>query len=475
MNLNHQKMKQLPQILFKKSLVLFGLIACISYGQKETKTYSENFKVGNDAIIDINTNRADIEFKTWDKNEVSIETVIELEGASKEEAADYFNSDPVEVLGNSKRIEIRTNNGPNTFSWDIDYNTNFDFVIPEISDIGEILEGTVEVLDAIVIPDLPPLPPIPHFNFNYSRYQEEGDAYLEEWKEEFNENFDDDYRKQLKKWGEQVKKEAKKADAVRIQSDEVRKQVLAERKAIRGKVKAAREKSKRLAKANKEVYKVKGNGPSIFYYSGDSKEGNFKIKKTIKIKMPKSAKLKMNVRHGEVKLAENTNNINATLAYARLLGATIDGDRTFIKASYSPVSVQKWNYGKLAIDYSDAVRLEEVKNLRLNAVSSEITIDRLVNDIYLESTLGNVSINDISGNFKDIHLTIKNGDLNCQLPNSDYNVFITDEHSNVNYPVYLTMNTDGTTAARFHTGYNRQNNKDRVIVIDSKFSKIVLE
>ncbi len=69
----------------------------------------------------------------------------------------------------------------------------------------------------------------------------------------------------------------------------------------------------------------------------------------------------MNVRHGEVKLAENTNNIDATLSHASLLAATIDGDKTMVMASYSPVSVEKWNYGQLHTDYSENVDLKEVK------------------------------------------------------------------------------------------------------------------
>ena len=68
----------------------------------------------------------------------------------------------------------------------------------------------------------------------------------------------------------------------------------------------------------------------------------------------------MNVRHGEVKLAENTKNLNATLSHSSLWATTIDGDETNILASYSPVEVKNWNYGQLETKYSKDINLAEV-------------------------------------------------------------------------------------------------------------------
>ncbi len=472
-------MKQL-QISFKTVLLLLCCMTSVAFGQKQSKTYTETFKVGDEAVLDINTSHADIEFETWSKNEVSIEAIITLEGASKEEAEVYFKSMPVKMIGNSSAIEISTGSKySRDFSWsypgdfDFDFDHDFDFVIPDIS---AIIHDATETLDVVVIPELPPMPPLPNFSFDYDKYEKEGDAYLDKWKDEFNENFDEKYKERLEEWGERVKERAKRIKERRVERDEARK-VRDEARKVRAKVqKVEREKLRKLNR-DKNIFRIKenGKGPNIYYYSSDGKDKNFKVKKVIKIKMPKSAKLKMNVRHGEVKLAENTKNINATLSYARLLGSTIDGNGTFIKASYTPVTIQNWKYGKLTTDYSDNIKLKEVRNLRLNSVSSAITIDRILNDVYLESNLGDVVIGQIANEFNGLHFAIKNGALNCQLPESAYNVFVTDENSKVQYPVYLTMNVDGGNATKFHVGYNKQKNEDRVIVIDSKYSKIVLE
>ena len=95
----------------------------------------------------------------------------------------------------------------------------------------------------------------------------------------------------------------------------------------------------------------------------------------------------MNVRHGEVILAENTKNLSATLSYSSLLATTIDGDKTYIDASYSPVSVQKWNYGQLKADYSEKINIKEVENLTLNATFSDVTIDNLLHKAFIKIIL----------------------------------------------------------------------------------------
>src|SRR5690606_3519252 len=120
-----------------------------------------------------------------------------------------------------------------------------------------------------------------------------------------------------------------------------------------------------------EAMEKKGDRPNIFFYSDKGDNKQYKIKKTIKIKLPKSTKIKMDVRHGEVKLAENTTDMNANLSYATLVASTIDGDKTYIDASYSPVSVQKWNYGRLKADYSENVTIKEVGDLTVNSTFSD--------------------------------------------------------------------------------------------------------
>ena len=123
------------------------------YGQDtQSKTYKETFTVNSDAVLDINTSHADIEFETWNKNQVEITAVVELEEATKEEAERYFEKDVIQIVGNSKEIEVTTK-GRNwsVYSgdgdWDFDYNFNVE-VLPDVSFVEPLIES-------LQIPDLP--------------------------------------------------------------------------------------------------------------------------------------------------------------------------------------------------------------------------------------------------------------------------------------------------------------------------------
>ena len=62
------------------------LVGAACYGQEKSKTYKETFNVDSDAELNLNTSHTDIEFETWNKNQVEITAVEEIEDATEEEA-----------------------------------------------------------------------------------------------------------------------------------------------------------------------------------------------------------------------------------------------------------------------------------------------------------------------------------------------------------------------------------------------------
>ncbi|MEL6918497.1 MAG: hypothetical protein AAFO99_12290 [Bacteroidota bacterium] len=473
--------------LYRIVSAVLCLLTLTVYGQ-QSKTYQETFNVGNEAVLDINTSHTDIEFETWNKNQVAIEAEITLEGASEEEAKAYFKESGIEIVGNSKTIEIRTRGRS---SWVFDSNDlgsfhNLEISIPDLPNV-EPLFLDLHIPDLPLIPEMPPMPPMPIQNFDYSKYKKEGEKYLEEWKKEFDKSFNDEYKERMEDWSERLKERAEKRNEEmnkrneereerlkeRAERMEERKRVMEERKKM---LKERKEEMEELRKQQRRVF-ISGDddSPHIFYRSSEGKNKNYKIKKTIKIKMPKSTKLKMNVRHGEVKLAEHTRNLNATLSYTSLLATTIDGGNTIVRASYSPVSVQKWNYGQLKTDYSDAVNLQEVSNLRLNAVSSNVTIDKLLKSAYVKNNFGELTINSISENFTDMHVTVQNGELICVLPKTPFVISVNGTSSQFSCPESLTLNKTKNHNKVLHKGYNISRNNGKSIVINSKYSDVVLE
>ena len=114
-------------LVSKQLIIALGLLTSAgSFSQAESKTFQERFIVAEDAVVNINTSYADIEFETWDKDEVAITATITLEGATTEEAKDYFENSPIEILGNSKEVKISSKSKNNDFFASFDFPKNFE-------------------------------------------------------------------------------------------------------------------------------------------------------------------------------------------------------------------------------------------------------------------------------------------------------------------------------------------------------------
>ncbi|PCJ98331.1 MAG: hypothetical protein COA50_02170 [Flavobacteriaceae bacterium] len=515
-------MSRIRQILFKSIPIFLCFIGIGAYGQKESKTFKETFNVNVDAVINIKTTHTDIEFETWDKNEVVVEATIVLEGATQEEAEAYFKNHPVKIMGNSTNIEVSTGR-ENTWllSESFDDMRDFDIEIPnvehilmnipQLSEFPEVVELTemIELTELVALAELAPMPimpPMEFADFDYKAFKKDGDKYLKKWKKEFDKSFDKDYVKKMEEWSKkmsvkrdemelrreevravrEVNREVhrKEMDERREEMDERREEMdqrreemqqqrvalQAERAEQREAMRETQSELRRLVLSSSDS----DDESNIFYLSSDGKKKNYKIKKTIKIKMPKSVKLKMNVRHGEVKLAENTKNINATLSYARLYGATVDGDNSIIKASYSPVSIQKWNHGQLKANYSENISLKVVNKLKMNATSSNVTIGELLHTAEIKNKMGSLVINNVSNNFKKINISVEHGEIEFTLPSTPYVIVVTESGSDITAPATLKLNKTKNDNNTIHKGFHVNKNSNKAIVINSKYSNLVL-
>ncbi|NVN18850.1 hypothetical protein GUA46_10900 [Muricauda sp. HICW] len=484
MNRNHQ-------ILC--SGLFLALVGFTGQAQEKSKTYKETFDVKNDTELSINTSYADIEFETWAKDQVEITAVIELEGVDQKDADFYFEQDLVKIMGNSKEIEVSTEGaGP---SYDYDFRTvNID--IPDMPSVAEIIANVeipeipeIIIPEIAVMPSMPPLPPMPPIDFDYDAYKKDGDKYMKEWKKEFDKTFDKEYKERFEKWGEEMEKMAEEREARREEMREDRERFREEQQEIRREMQEQRREQQEemraqqaeirkeqaeLRKQLREEIRVNGS-PNVFYFSSGGKHKEYKVKKRIIIKMPKYIKVKMNVRHGEVKLAENAKNIKASLSYASLLASTIEGASTDIRVSYSPVVVQNWNYGSLSADYSDRVNLKEVKNLKLNSVSSNVVIGRVAGKALVTNNFGVLNIDEVSNGFNSIDISLENGELDCKLPETPYVISVNETTSGFQYPKALKLTSTKKQGGNLYTGYHISKNDGKTIKINSKYSEVVLK
>ncbi len=462
------------QQILSKLLVVILLATGTLNAQKNTKTYKETFNVGDDAVLELNTTHTDIEFETWDKNQVEIVATVELEDASEEEINDYFKEDPVRIVGNSKSISVST---ARTSLW----SSNFDYHVvgDVISDIEPLfLDIEIPELEELAeIPELftsPPLPPIHFSEFDHEAYKKDGEKYLKKWTKQFRKDFDGEYREKLEAWGKQYE------DLAKEREDRIAKRAKAWEKRAEERTEQAKKRAEKLEKRYKvysgnSFFSRDGDDESnVFYLFSDGKSKKQKVKKTIKIKMPKSTRLKMNVKHGEVKLAATTKNLNASLRYVSLLASTIEGDLTTIEAAYSPVVVQRWNYGQLKADYADHINLKEVDELRLDATSSNISIDRLNNRAIVRNNLGELVIHQVSNSFSDLDVEVQNGEFRCTLPKTATSFYLNGTKSSFSYPSKLQMEKTTHFNKEICKGYLTNANSGKRITVNSKYSTVVL-
>jgi len=474
--MNRSSKMQLRQLII--ALCFFGL-ANASFAQKQSKTFKESFNVGADAVLDINTSYADIEFETWDKDVVEINATVTLEGASDEEAEAYFRNEPFDILGNSKKIEVTSRSSRRGLFSNHDFDFDFgDFNI-EIPEINSFVVEMAEIAPFPEIAEMPMLPMTKGFHFDYGEYKKDGEKYMKKWQKEFEKSFDKDHQKKLEEWAERMEKRGEELEK-RMEKRLERKEELMEKRAA-DMEKRAEERAERMEKIHKkrESFMYHRDSlrrePNIFYFSSDGENKNYKIKKTIKIKLPKSTRIKMNVRHGEVKLAENTKNLNATLSHSSLWATTIDGDETNILASYSPVEVKNWNYGQLETKYSKDINLAEVLNLQLRATSSEVTIDKLLKKAFIKNDFGSLHIVALGGDFEEIDLSLKNAELDMKLPSTAATIYIKGNSSKLTTPLGLKLNKTVNGSTVIHKGFHLKQNSGKSIVINSDYSDVVLQ
>ncbi len=490
----------------KQSLILklFTLVVCITGSiaaqQKLTKV-SQAIKVDKEVTIDLNTSYCNIVFDSWNKDVVEIEAYIEGEGISKEELQKALKDWQVSVNGTNSLVTISTkSNAPYVWEYRVEDGDN-DAVNAMLQELKFELAELPEMPEIPMMPSMPNMPELPELpegiskiDFDYDAYKKDGDAYMEQWSKNFESKFGQDYAKKMEAWGEKFGKEwedkygkemeawgekfgkewevkygkqmeewgerfAKQMEerASRIEEQSARGE---ERVAERERREAEREKQamERSKLADERRVKI---DEMINYNSS-------KVKKTIKIKMPKDAKLKVNVRYGELKFASNIDNLKATLSHTKLMANSINGSKTSINASYSPIFVNSWNLGTLNLNYVKNAEIDNVKRLMLTSNSSNITIKNLINNAIINGNIADLKVLNIDDAFSNLNITLENSDALVVLPKVEYNLQFKGNKSRFTHP----KKSNKESTSNFSTG---DLSSPKTIVINAKYSNVTMQ
>jgi len=489
------------------TLVVF-ITGSITAQQKLTKV-SQTIKVDKEVTIDLNTSYCNIVFDTWNKNVVEIEAYIEGEKLSKEELQEALKDWNVDVDATNNLVTISTR-GSAPYAWAYKYDGGDEDAVNavlqelkfELADLPEMnFDFNFEMPKMPKMPKMPEMPELPDLpegiskiNFDYDAYKRDGDAYMEQWSKNFESKFGKDFAKKMEAWGEKFGKEwedkygkemeawgekfgkeweekygkqmeewgegfakqmEERASRIEEQSTRVEERVAEREKMVAEREKQAAERSKLADERRVKIDKMMNNNSS-------------KVKKTIKIKMPKDAKLKVNVKYGELKFASNIDNLKADLSHSKLIANSINGSKTSINASYSPIFVTYWNLGVLNLNYVKNAEIENVKSVMITSNSSNITIKNLINNAIINGSIGDLKILNIDNTFNNLNVTLDNSNAVIMLPKVDYNLQYKGTKSRFIHP----EKPNKGPVSSFSTG---NLNSPKSIVINAKYSNITMQ
>ncbi|MFI1771398.1 hypothetical protein [Thalassobellus citreus] len=472
-----------------KLFILTFFVAASVFAQQKLIKVSQTVNVNKDVTIDLNTSYTNIIFDTWNKGVVEIQAYIEGEGLSKEELEKALKSWNVDVDASIDNVSISTksNNSNHVWNYSVSHDDNdaVHAVLDELKFVIADIPEMPEMPDLPEVPEMPALPVLPegvnNIQFDYEAYQKDGEKYLEKYTQQFESTFGNDYAEKMEAWGEKFGKEwgEKYGKQMEAWGERFAEQMEKRAQRIENQVQRA-EKQRELEEKQRERFevvrkehdkkreKLETKRRVLVEKMVNRESGNSKVKKTIRIKIPKGAKLKVNVRHGELEFASNIDNLKANLSHTKFTANSINGGSTSINASYSPIHVNNWNLGELNLKYVEQADLDHVKNMVLNSNSSNVTIGNLSGNAIIDGSIGDLKILKIEDTFTNLNIIIQNSDAIIMLPKVDYNLQYKGTRSRFSHP----KKSSNDNVSSFSNN-NLESNK--MIVVNAKYSKVEMK
>ncbi len=463
--------------LYKRStaFLLLLLMGTLSYSQHRRV---ESFNVADDVEVTVNTSYTNIIFETWNKNKVEVEAYIEGEKLSEKERQEAMKNWDLDINGNSKKVNISSNARNQSFAMGN---------MPPMDFIGPMMENMKPMLQMQV----PPLPPdmmenIGNIQFDYEAYQRDEKGYMKKFEAQMDEMFGKDFQKKMEDWGKRFENSFNaRADStgqsyaqkMKAWGEASQKRMEAWGEEYGKKMEAwARELEKQYENEGDNFTKTVTHSPkgtSIAIKGNRSAIGN-KAKKTIIIKLPKNAKTNVNIRHGNLKMAD-ANNLKANLNYTPFRANSIDGGQTLISASFAPVVINTWKQGVLNVKFVEECVIETVRNINLQANSSDVRFGNITGQAFLSGSFGDLEIDRVADGFETLDIHLENSDAKVKVPGGAFSFYFNGRKSTLKYPRSLKANESKNADWTVVKGFNQTNSSNKTITINSTFSNVSLQ
>lgn len=197
-------------------------------------------------------------------------------------------------------------------------------------------------------------------------------------------------------------------------------------------------------------------------------------KRTIIIKMPKRTKTDINVRYGEIKMADAFN-VKAVLNHTPFTAERIDGAQTLINASYAPVVVKDWQYGTLYVKFVDTCDVEAAASIHLNANSSNVRLGSVVREAFVTGSFGTLIIDSVASDFKQLEIVLRNTDASVSLPNNSFSFLFNGKKSSLQHPKLLQISTSNEGKRLIARGFYKNATQSRNVLVNADYSTLILK
>lgn len=196
--------------------------------------------------------------------------------------------------------------------------------------------------------------------------------------------------------------------------------------------------------------------------------------KKLVIKVPRDAQVELDVRYGTTEL-KGARNIQAHLNYTDLSADHISGEDTQIELSQSKLNVENWEAGKLSLNFVNDCSISVAKSISLDSNTSDVIIDKLDENAWLNGSFGHLQINHVGNQFKSIELTLENTEAKVSLPATSFDLYYRGIHSNWTPSSSLTVDKTSMGNQEIIKGYHKSNSSKRSVHINARYSDLILE
>jgi hypothetical protein len=310
-------MKKIP---FK----LIALVCSLSMSMyaQQFETPLQEYKVNNDIAISVEASYAEIEIVEWNKNKVEIQGIMTVQGLPEDEAQSLFDSWDINTQADANTIRIRSNSS--NFGNEYFFFNSDKYLGNVIVDVPALTGRVVDIIDSIhfVMPELENFPDMnfemnPNFQFNgdsiafdYEEFKNNSE-YLEQWqernkeqlellKEELKENQAElamnqkEIQREIKEAQREVQREMKKANKeMQEEMHEAQKEVHEAQKEMQ------REMHEAQFQARAEIHRETSEREHEVMRIMEDRQ-KVKVKKRLIIKVPKNAKLELDVDYCKI-------------------------------------------------------------------------------------------------------------------------------------------------------------------------------